>query len=280
MKNIEQDIKKVEEEVTEVVEEVEQVIGKFAKRYGWKKDITRIGDLFHNFFIHPHQHIIQKVDLRPGFASIPVYNQGELGSCTANSLAGAFEYDLVKQNLTNFMPSRLFIYYNERVIENDVDQDAGGQLRDGVATLGTLGVCNEDAWPYDIAKFADKPTDQCFTDALQNKAVQYKRVEQTLPQMKQCLLNNLPFVFGFTVYQSFESEEVAKTGYMTMPTLFDKPVGGHAVLCVGFDDEKKVFIVRNSWGEDWGDKGYFYMPYAYLTSSVLASDLWTVENVN
>ena len=95
--------------------------------------------------------------------------------------------------------------------------------------------------------------------------------------LKGCLAAGYPFVFGFTVLSSFETQEVADTGVMPMPADGDKQLGGHAVCCVGYDDDKQCFVVRNSWGSSWGDGGYFYMPYKYMTDSGLASDFWTIR---
>jgi C1A family cysteine protease len=97
--------------------------------------------------------------------------------------------------------------------------------------------------------------------------------------MRGCLAAGYPFVFGFTVYSSFEGQEVAKTGVVSMPTPDEQVVGGHAVLAVGYDDASQAFIVRNSWGAGWGQEGYFTMPYAYLTTRALSSDFWTIRIV-
>src|SRR5262249_29816320 len=151
-----------------------------------------------------------------------------------------------------FMPSRLFIYYNERVIEHHVSTDSGAQLRDGMKTLAKQGVCPEKDWAYDTAKFADKPPQNCFVEATDHRATQYQRLVQTLTQMKGCLASGFPFVFGFTVYTSFESPEVAKSGIVPMPSTGESVEGGHAVMAVGYDERQRVFIVRNSWGDTWG----------------------------
>jgi C1A family cysteine protease len=208
----------------------------------------------------------------------PVYDQGQLGSCTANAIAGAIQFDRRKQKLKpDFVPSRLFIYYNERVIEHSVQSDNGAQIRDGIKSVAKQGDCPESEWPYDISKFAVKPGPTCYKDALKYQALQYQRVPQIANQLKGCLASGYPFVFGFSVYDSFESDVVAKTGVLGMPGPKEKLLGGHAVLAVGYDDSKQVFIVRNSWGAGWGQNGYFTMPYAYLTDSNLADDLWTIR---
>jgi C1A family cysteine protease len=209
-----------------------------------------------------------------------VYDQGQLGSCTGNAIAAAYEFDLLKQKKTDFAPSRLFIYYNERVMEETVKYDAGAQIRDGIKSISKQGVCDEKAWPYIITKFARKPTKACYTAALKHTAMKYQAVKQTETDMKTCLAAGYPIVLGFTVYESFETAEVAKTGVVPMPGKKDQVLGGHAVMVVGYDDASKRFIVRNSWGVHWGLAGYFTIPYAYLTNPSLAADLWVVNTIS
>ena len=248
------------------------------KRYGWTPDLPDHRDLFYTASAMHLKALPPKVDLRPHCP--PVYNQGQLGSCTANSIAGAVEFDQMKQGLPSvFVPSRLFIYYNERAIEGDVDQDNGAQIRDGIKSVGKLGVCPETQWPYNIKKFALKPPAVCYKDAVQYRALSYQKVARDLSQMKGCLASGYPFVFGFTVYESFESAAVAKTGRVPLPSAGEKVLGGHAVMAAGYDDGQQVFIVRNSWGAGWGLKGWSLMPYAYLTHPGLSSDYWTVRLV-
>lgn len=246
--------------------------------YGWKKDKVDSNDEYHNFSIENKLNNIKLVDLRQQCPVI--YDQGHLGSCTANAIAGAYHYDEIKQSETPiFTPSRLFIYYNERKIEGTIDTDSGAEIRDGIKSINDVGVCSEDVWPYDITKFTVCPSDICYVNAKTHHSIEYKRVEQTLDQLKQCLVEGYPFVFGFEVYSSFESPEVASSGNMPIPKDGEELLGGHAVCAVGYDDSKKVFIVRNSWGVIWGDKGYFYMPYAYITNASKCSDFWTIHKV-
>lgn len=222
--------------------------------------------------------------MRPQNGGFPIFNQGHLGSCTANALAAAFHFALHKQMVENnadfadFTPSRLFIYYNERYVEGSVDRDAGAMIRDGIKVMEKLGVCPEKQWKYDDQHdfFKKQPDKSCYDLAQKCKVMGYAKVAQELDQLKACIKHGYPFVFGFTVLTSF-SGDVAKTGNMVMPQPGDKVRGGHAVTAVGYDDFKQCFIVRNSWGESWGDKGYFYMPYAYITDPQLAQDIWAIN---
>jgi C1A family cysteine protease len=218
------------------------------------------------------------VDLTPQCP--PVYDQGQLGSCTANSIGAAVEFEQMKQKLAEiFVPARLFIYYNERVMEGTVDSDGGAQIRDGIKSVANQGVCPETEWPYNIAKFKTKPPKKCYVDALKHRVVLYQRATQTLNQLRGCLASGYPFVFGFTVYESFESPAVAKSGHAPMPMPSEKAIGGHAVMAAGYNDSKQWFIIRNSWGPGWGMKGYFTLPYAYVTDAQLADDFWTIRLV-
>jgi C1A family cysteine protease len=201
---------------------------------------------------------------------------------------------MMKQNsATAFIPSRLFIYYNERSMEGTVGSDAGAQIRDGIKSVASQGDCPESLWRYD-----DTPADadgifppsaparlvpgpECYAAAATHKALQYQSIDQNLADMKGCLTAGYPFIFGFTVYESFESYAVAKNGgNVPMPSAGERVLGGHAVMAVGYDDEDALFICRNSWGDGWGDAGYFYMHYAYLLDNNLSSDFWTIRVVS
>lgn len=244
------------------------------KRYRWTKDKVDIRD--YRYQAKQISSLPKIVDLTKKLPM--VYNQGQLGSCTANALAAHFDFERLNQKLSTLMPSRLFIYYNERVIQNTVNYDSGAQLRDGIKTLAKYGTCSEKDWKYDIFRFAMKPNANCYKTALNYRVKKYLRLDNTkLDELKSCLASGYGFVFGFTVYESFESLEVAKTGILKMPKPDEKPLGGHAVFCMGYDDNKKSFIVRNSWGPYWGVNGNFYMPYEYITNPNLCDDFWTIR---
>ena len=180
----------------------------------------------------------------------PAYDQGQLGSCTANAIGGAFAFEEKKQKKIDFMPSRLFIYYNERAMEGTVGSDSGAQIRDGVKVVATLGTPPETDWPYDIENFATPPPPAAYADAKQNEATSYFRIDNTdVNQLKSCLAAGFPFVFGIAVYQSFESQAVAKTGVVPMPLTHDAVVGGHAILGVGYDDQTGLFKFRMRSGQ-------------------------------
>ena len=245
--------------------------------YGWLPDLPDYRDMMYQAPAPMLAALPPSANLQnncPG-----VYNQGQLGSCTANAISAAFEFELLKQKAPDFMPSRLFIYYNERAMENTINNDSGAQIRDGIKSINKLGVCPEAEWPYNISEFTQKPHKDCYTNALKHIATSYHRVVQDLNHMKACLADGYPFVFGFTVYNYFESAEMSKTGMLNLPKAGEKPVGGHAVMAVGYDDSTKRFLVRNSWGGTWGQKGYFTIPYDYLTNNHLADDFWTIRLV-
>jgi len=220
--------------------------------------------------------IIDIVDLRPYCTTIE--NQGSLGSCTGQSIAGAIEL-LNKRNGKPTDVSRLFIYYYERVLLGTVNYDSGAYIRDGIKATNKYGVSLESYWPYDIRKFRQEPITEAKNDALNRKVTRYERVND-FNGCVDALTNGYPIVMGFYVYDSFMSKNVARTGIMPYPnTKREKLLGGHAVLLVGYNKTKKVFIVRNSWGTSWGDKGYFYMPFDIVNPN-MSSDYWIIKSVN
>lgn len=245
-----------------------------SKVYNWQPDLPDVRD---HIFI-PSSTIVAKlptsVDLRSKCS--PVEDQGQLGSCTGNALAGALEFLEGVDGVPFKDVSRLFIYYNERALEGTIGTDSGAYIRDGIKALAVNGACTEKLWPYKISKFATKPTKACYTDGAKRTITSYQRITD-LNSMKSCLAAGYPFVFGFTVYDGFESAQTAQTGVLNMPAKGEAVLGGHAVLCVGYDDATQRVIVRNSWGPNWGQKGYFTMPYAYISNKGLADDMWTIR---
>lgn len=258
------------------------------QRFGWIPDMPDRRDHFYSAPTRALTSLPSRVDLRSGCP--PVYDQGQVGSCTANAIGAAIQFDRLKNDQQpDFVPSRLFIYYNERAIEGTIRSDAGAMIRDGIKTANHDGVCPEELWPYDgdptpdnggsNTKVFAKPRKKCYTEAAKHQVVSYMRLLQNTSQLRGCLATGYPFVFGFTVYESFMSDAVRRTGKVPMPRDGEDVLGGHAVLAVGYDDPRQVFIIRNSWNTDWGDQGYCYMPYGYVIDPTLSADFWTIRTV-
>ena len=241
------------------------------RSYGWIPDVPDQRDYLYGS-ICPRLKLPPAVDLRKDCSSIE--DQEALGSCTANALAGNLEFLDKRKDLTYVDVSRLFIYYNERLLRGTVDSDSGAMLRDGIKTLAKDGACTEETWPYAIERFTQKPSVICYQQARKHRIVTYHRL-QTINEMLACLADGYPFVFGFAVYESFEDAQTARTGIVRMPDQSEQLLGGHAVAAVGYDQKDRRFIVRNSWGTKWGQKGYCTMPFSYLES--LAMDFWTIR---
>ncbi len=240
---------------------------------GWKPDIPDQRD---HVYSVPFIGVLPiMIDLRP--TCPPVYDQEQLGSCTANAIAAAIEFDRKKQGLPDFTPSRLFIYYFTRQLEHTVPVDAGATLRDTVKVVAKEGACPEDEWPYTISQFAIEPPIQDFKDALLDRALSYQRITRSLAHMKACLASGYPFAVGISVYESFEGDEPSRTGVIPMPQQNEQLLGGHAILICGYRDSDRKWIFRNSWGDAWGDSGYGYLDYQYLLDKGLSSDFWVIK---
>lgn len=235
-------------------------------KYAWRPDIPDARDFY---FRRSLKTIPDKIDMRKKCSRIE--NQRNIGSCTANAIAGAIEFLYPLVNI-----SRLFIYYNEREMIGTVNEDSGAYIRDGVKSCAKIGACNEKLWPYRTMHFAIKPSARCYEDAMNRKILEYRRCEG-LYNTLGALAEGYPVIFGFSVYESFESEEVARTGLMPYPSRDEQLLGGHAVLAVGYNLKKRLLIVRNSWGGQWGKEGYFYMPFKVIENRNMSDDFWMIK---
>jgi C1A family cysteine protease len=225
---------------------------------------------------------IQTVYLYHKYKFPAVYDQGNLGSCTANAISFLVNFDILNKNyqkpVSAFYPSRLFIYYYERLLEGTVNSDSGAEIRDGIKVLAKYGAPKETSWPYDIEKFNIAPSEDSIKEALNFEAVIYQRIDNSNKQLLvNALLSGYPIVFGMIVFNSFMTDEVASTGIVPMPKAGEGIAGGHALAIVGYDTRWDAFIVRNSWGKEWGQGGYCRIPASYITSRGLCMDFWTVN---
>jgi C1A family cysteine protease len=257
------------------------------RKYNWIKDTHDKRDYrFSKLprFIRKLIPLPESVDLRP--LCSPVVDQLAIGSCTGNALAGHFDFLQLKgiADTNKVMPeeydpkiffnsSRLFIYYNERLLEGTTDQDAGATIRDGIKTLAKWGCCRELTWMYDDANTFIKPNPTAYNEAIMHRIENYFRMS-SIEEMKKCLADGYPFVFGMEVFESFESGYTAQTGSVNMPEDGERILGGHALMMCGYNDLMKCFLCRNSWGS-WGMSGYCWIPYDYI--SQYASDFWTIR---
>jgi C1A family cysteine protease len=262
--------------------------------FGWKPDYPDQRDQYFSPPGSVMQALPGSFDLTVNDPRInfDIYDQEQIGSCTANALAAAVQYDCIKSGKDpTFVPSRLFLYYNERVAESTVAFDSGAYLRDGTNSLSQTGICAEGAWPYiptealfDGGPFpvgskpATQPPQTAYDAAANYTITGYQALQQSLTQLQGAIVAGFPFVFGFTVYNSWTAPNPIPT-VIPMPVATDSVTGGHAALAVGYDNATSLFKFRNSWGEKQGEAGYFYIPYSYITNSDLASDFWVINAV-
>lgn len=249
-------------------------------RYGWKPSLPDARD---HIADTSGIKVLPEVDPRPHMP--PVYDQLQLGSCTANAIAAALQYDAILDGHDEFgTPSRLAIYWLERFLEGglaNTQQDSGAFGRDGFKVAQKVGFAPESAWPYIEARFRDDPRYPLSAEFDKHKLVKpYRAVPRRLSSFKAALSNQQTIAFGFTVYESFESAEVAKTGIMPVPAQGEAQQGGHEVLMVGYlKDMPGHVLCRNSWNTDWGIGGYFLMPVEVLLDKSMSSDFRTIARV-
>ena len=238
---------------------------------GWIKEEEDVRDL--RFVPFVYEYLPKEVNL--SYMNPLVYDQGSLGSCVFNAEGSMFQGRLRKQG-QDFVPSRLFNYWNYRNEKNNINEDTGATMRDGIKMFVNYGVPPETEWPYDVKKFKDKPPEAAYKHALNHQAIEYRRIDQNLTAFKSCLAAGNTFVCGIMLYDSFMD---SKNGIIPMPRRGEKLHGGHAIEICGYNDKLKSFICKNSWGKQWGMHGYFLLPYDYLTNNVLSADFWTITKV-
>jgi len=250
-----------------------KISGKNRHMWGWVRDLPDHRDMMYakpRFIRVP-----SSFNLRPNCAKIE--NQGDLGSCTANSSTSAMEYiyNVLKRPMVDF--SRLFLYYISRVWVESVPatEDSGCMIRDVMKALAKYGVCPEEFWPYKTSDFSKAPSTRAKIEANKHQITRYYRLPN-LKNIKICISEGYPVVGGFMVPESIDSAKTVKTGVVAYPGPTEPFVGGHAVLFVGYDDKTKLIAFQNSWGDKWGDKGFGYLPYEYV-DSMLANDFWTIR---
>ena len=260
------------------------------RKYGWRKDHLDARDIPFMLERTPRPALPKQADLIRRLLPA-AWDQGQLGSCTAHGTLMGGVYLRKRQGASDadVMPARLFEYYNTRALDGHEAQDAGGSIRNAIKAYATNGVPPEMLWPYDPAKFADKPTPDCYTVAMKDQLLTYKRIQDgDLYALKSALAAGLPVDFGFSVYKEMESPACAKgpdAGMVPMPWLIERPLGGHCVLAIGYDadmhwgDCTGFVRCRNSWGADWGQAGDFWLPFDYIGDPRLASDLWVMQSV-
>lgn len=247
------------------------------RRFGTRPDRPDKRDRYYEAPPSLRRRLPRATDLRPHCP--PVYDQKHLNSCSANAIAAALWMDERSRMRTSPSPSRLFIYYNERAAEGIISINGTVQLRDGYRSVARTGVCSERLWPYDVERYRRRPSAACYAEAAGRRAIWFGRIRQALDDLKACLAEGYGFTGAFAVYQSFLSREVTRTGVVPIPGAHDRHIGGHAMLVVGYDDRARHFVIRNSFGAAWGDRGYGYLPYEYVMNPERGWDFWTVRRV-
>lgn len=267
-------------------------------RFGWLPDLPTRNFVSASLALSAAP---ESVDLRPQMPE-PPYDQHQIGSCTSNAVAACIQFIRAKNHQNPpLRPSRLFIYYFGRQLANTGDQDSGLSFKDAMSVVADRGVPSEDDWPYDgtppgsngkflpTSRAAAPPRQAVINEATSHKVTSYQGLPQRLDQLKACLASGFPFAFGFTIYKSFfDNNQTPPTALANIPypPTIDQPVGGHAAVAVGYDESKKLFICRNSWGltdisdRPVGDKGHFYMPYDYILDPQLAQAFVKIISVS
>lgn len=246
-------------------------ISQGGRRYGYKRDLPDFRDLGMARLTRAKKTNPSKIDLEKLCG--PVKDQGDLGSCTAFAGCGMREFLWRRDSKSKSRPpifSPMFLYYKERELDGNISEDAGSYGRTSVQVMQKIGVCLESTDPYEPKNFRSEPTPEEVAEALKYRAGGYHRLAG-VDDMKSCLASKYVFVVGFTVYESFETGSWTT---MPIPKHGEQILGGHEVLFIGYDDSKNAFKVRNSWGNDWAEKGNFWFPYTAAADSRILQDAW------
>lgn len=208
----------------------------------------------------------------------PILNQGKLGSCAINSICNVIRYcEMIEDKDYSKQLSSLFVYYNVRNMEGNVNEDSGAQIRNVLKSINTHGACYEKTWPNNITQFAEKPTPSCYKEGKDHRTIRYERITQDITHIKYAIQSGFPVVFGLSVFESIEQKSVIKFGIIPFPLNGSKKIGNHCAICCGWDDSRRLFTIMNSWGTNWGDNGYGYISYDYLSNPNFARDFWKIN---
>jgi hypothetical protein len=225
---------------------------------------------------------LQPIDLRE-FCP-PVRAQGGLGSCTAFGATQLVDFLRRKNKFKNWLPSPLFTYYATRKAENTIEEDSGATIREAIKSTARDGVTMERIWPYDVKKFKQNPPEEVWINAEKHQSLEYLRINDGYKsEFLGCLNDGYPFIFGLNLYTSFHSFQTVLTGIVSTPDIEkEKIIGAHCMMAVGWKKieqdgkEKEFLIVQNSWGLDWGDYGFCYIPLEYIMTND-SFDFWTIR---
>jgi len=242
-------------------------------RFGWIPDRLDPKDFKYSAFLKIPREFPYEIDLRPNCPL--VYAQGETNSCVGNAVGAGVDFYYTKTGLPHLDPSRLFIYFNGRDLDGSPYEDVGCTLRNAIKGVVKLGTCSEKIWPYIIGNVLMRPFQRCYEEAIRNKVDSYYRIGYTLDDLKQCLFEGFPFTIGVRIFENFPME--TSTGIIPMPQ--GDILGGHAMLIVGYRRIDRMFIIRNSWGSNWGDGGYGYIPFDYVLNNGWSGDFWTIRSL-
>ena len=237
--------------------------------YGWKKDLIDHRD--YNFLLSSSNYTVDRFLLN---LQCPIFDQLNISSCVANALSICLMY-MYKNNKNVDIPSRLFIYYIARILDNNVNADNGCTFRSAIKAIKNWGSCYEKQWPYITNNTCIRPHSLCFSSIPRFNITRYERLPCSPSSWEHCLsVLKKPFVFGILLYSSFFS---SKSGNIKLPNFnLETCVGGHALVATGYDKNNQILFFQNSWGITWGNKGCGTIPYQYLTSKEAMADIWVI----